>query len=114
MKVFSRTIVLLASLMFLTACINIPIGDGNKLKIGKDGFTFTDSEGEKQRYEFSDEGIEVTDEKGESRFKLSEEGMKLTDEEGKDHTLTVDEDSEQLVVEGFDDEGGEVGFVIGE
>jgi len=114
MKNFSRVFVLLVTLMLLTACVNIPIGDGNKIKIGKDGFTITDSEGEQRKVDLSDEGIEVTDEKGENRFELSEEGMKLTDEDGKDQTFTFDEESEQLVVEGFDDEGGEVGFVMGE
>lgn len=114
MKNFSRIFVLLVSLMFLTACINIPIGDGNKLKVGKDGVTLTDSKGEKQKYEFSEDRIEVTDEKGESQFEISEDGMKFTDEEGKNHTITVDGDEDKIVMEGFDDEGSEVGFSMGE
>lgn len=114
MKNVSRIFVVLATLMLLTACVNIPIGDGNKLKVGKEGVTFTDSEGEKQTYEFSDEEIKVTDEKGESRFELSEDGMTFTNDEGKNHTVTVDGDEDKIIMEGFDDEGGEVGFSVGE
>lgn len=40
---------LLTIILLLTACFNIPLGDGNKLKLGKDGVTFTDEEGDETK-----------------------------------------------------------------
>ncbi len=32
-------------ILFLVGCVSIPIGDGNKIKVGKDGIEFSDKEG---------------------------------------------------------------------
>src|SRR5690625_3715938 len=45
MRIFKSAFFMLAIVLLLTGCINIPIGDGNKMKISKDGITFTDEEG---------------------------------------------------------------------
>ncbi|HLR42084.1 MAG TPA: hypothetical protein VK067_02450 [Pseudogracilibacillus sp.] len=115
MKFFSRIFVLLSTMILLTACINIPIGDGNKLKINKKGVTITDDEGDEHKFEVSDDGVKMTDGKtGEEKFDLSEEGMTYKDEKGQEQKITLDEDGEQIVMEGFDEDGEEVGFKMGE
>src|SRR5690625_2132648 len=55
----------------LTGCINIPIGDGNKRKISKDGITFTDEEG-------GEHSISIDEEEG--QFQMKGFGMDDEDE----------------------------------
>src|SRR5690625_2802954 len=57
--------------IFLTGCINIPIGDGNKMKISKDGITFTDEEG-------GEHSISIDEEEG--QFQMKGFGMDDEDE----------------------------------
>lgn len=115
MKSFSRIFMFLTSLLLLTACVNIPIGDGNNLKISKDGVTFTDDEGDQHKLEVSDDGVKVTDGKtGEEKIDLSEDGLSFKDEKGQEQKITFDQDGEQLVMEGFDDKGHAVGMQMGE
>ena len=45
MKMIQKVLLLGTALIILTGCFNIPIGDGNKLKLSKDGVTLTDGEG---------------------------------------------------------------------
>lgn len=77
MKIIKRLFVLGLIAFFLTGCFNIPLGDGNKLKLSKDGIT-------------------------------------ITDEEGEEHSITIDEDKEQLKVQGFGMDEEDDGVALGE
>lgn len=45
--------------IFLAGCFNIPIGDGNKIKISKDGVTITDAEGSEGKISLDQEGEQI-------------------------------------------------------
>lgn len=61
---------LLAVMVMLTACINIPIGDGNKMKISKYGLTFTDEAGDETSISFDEDD-------GQLNIKGGKEGEEL-------------------------------------
>src|SRR5699024_3377101 len=77
---FKQALLLIGTLFFLTGCINIPIGDGNKLKIGKDGITFTDKNNNEHSFNIDEENesfsIQGVNEDGE------EYNVSLDDEDG--------------------------------
>src|SRR5690625_2595708 len=62
MKVLKGTLLLIFLTIFLAGCINIPIGDGNKIKISKEGVTFTDEEG-------GEHSINIDEEEGQLNLK---------------------------------------------
>src|SRR5690625_1885659 len=62
MSVLIRNAVLIFLTIFLASCFNIPIGDGNKIKFSKKGFTVTDDDGDEHR-------ITIDDEEGEFKVK---------------------------------------------
>lgn len=71
MKMMKYSILLLFSSILLVGCINIPLGDGNKLKVSKDGITITDNEGDEHT-------ISVDEDKGEVNidgFGADEDGV---------------------------------------
>lgn len=73
MNIAKGSFVLVLMTIFLVGCITIPLGDGNKLKVSKEGVTFTD-------------------------------------EDGGEHSITIDEEEEQVTMKGFgmEDEDDEV------
>lgn len=46
-KVWQLTVLMGLLVVLLAGCIHIPLGDGNKLKLSKDGLEFTDADGGK-------------------------------------------------------------------
>lgn len=56
MKQIKIGLFFLLMLIFLTGCIKIPIGDGNSLKISKDGLTVSDSDGEVSTFSIDEDG----------------------------------------------------------
>ncbi|WP_217587180.1 hypothetical protein [Lentibacillus saliphilus] len=76
MKFVKKGSFIFVIMLLLSGCFNIPIGDGNKLKLSKDGVT-------------------------------------VTDKEGQEHSVTVDEDNEQVKVKGFGQDGEEASVTIG-
>lgn len=56
MKQIKIRLFFLLMLVFLTGCIKIPIGDGNSLKISKDGLAVSDSDGEVSTFSIDEDG----------------------------------------------------------
>lgn len=74
MKILKSTSLLIILVFLLTGCISIPIGDGNKIKIGKDGFTVINEENEETTISLGEDEITVTSEDGEeAKLSFSEE-----------------------------------------
>lgn len=80
------------ALFWLTGCISIPIGDGNKLKISSDGITVIDSENEEHKIEYDEAEGEIT-----------VEGF--GQEEGESRKISIDEESGTVTFEGENEEG---------
>lgn len=49
MKVSYSLVLTLFFIIFVTGCFNIPIGDGNKIKLSKEGVVFTEADGEQHK-----------------------------------------------------------------
>ena len=45
MKIFRLSLLTIATMLVLSGCFSIPLGDGKSMKIGKDGLTFKDEDG---------------------------------------------------------------------
>src|SRR5690625_2460982 len=67
--------------IFLTGCIKIPIGDGNSLKISKDGLTFSDQDGEESA---------ISIDKNNESFSISSDGEEWEGSFGENVSLPDD------------------------
>lgn len=76
-------------LFLLTGCISIPIGDGNKIKISKDGLTFTDGESGEHTISFDGDSQEIV----------------IDDGEGGGGVISIDEDNDQIMMTGSNEDG---------
>lgn len=56
-KIISLSIICTA---LLAGCINIPLGDGNKMKLSKDGLEFTDADGDKHSIGIDEDEESIT------------------------------------------------------
>ena len=74
MRILKSALLLALLTVLLVGCISIPIGDGNKMKIGKDGITFIDEEDGETKISFDDEEISIVTGDGEEAGKLSFDG----------------------------------------
>lgn len=94
-----QALLIIGTIFFLTGCINLPIGDGNTLKIGKDGITFTDKNNNEHTFNI--------DEENES---FSIQGV---DENGEEYNVSLDDDDGNLNfnMSGF---GHDSDLVVGE
>src|SRR5699024_12871669 len=60
MKWIKLIILSFGTTVLLTACINIPLGDGNKMKLSKDGLEFTDADGDKHSIGIDEDKESIT------------------------------------------------------
>lgn len=79
MRNVMKVALLSAIAILLTACISIPLGDGNKMKLSKDGITFTDADGDETN-------ISLDTEEGSFNISGGKDGEEI------DFTLGVDLD----------------------
>lgn len=114
MKHYRKIILLLLVVLGLSACVSIPIGDGNKVKIGKGGFTVVSSEGEEVKIDMDEEGIQVHGKETGEIAELTKEGLNIQSKDGKESKMTFNEEDGGIKVQGFNDEGEAVDFEMGE
>lgn len=101
MKNFRAVFLLLLLTLLLTSCLSIPIGDGNKIKLGKGGATFVDEEGDEYKVDVGDDEISIRDGKsGESITQITEDGIKFQSEDGEDQEITFTQDGDNIKIEG--------------
>lgn len=71
MLIMKRMLLLGSLLLLLAGCINIPIGEGNKVKIGKDGISLVDKEDTEHTFEIDEENdsfnFETTNKDGDTQ-----------------------------------------------
>lgn len=72
MRILNIGLLLVTFAFFVTGCFNIPIGDGNKMKISKEGIKVTDEKGDEHS---------ITIDQDEGQMKMTGFGMDEDDDE---------------------------------